>query len=275
MTVLFSLFDSTILTDMLKGMADVVPNVLGALVIAIAGYIIAKIVSASIKKVLTKINIDKISDKLNEIDIVERSKVNIKISTILSKIVYYFILLLALVAATDVLKMPAVSNLVASIFDLIPNIIVAGIILVLGILISDALRNMTQTALTSLGVPSARLIASLVFYFLFINIVISALSQAKVNTDFLSQNISLLIGGGVLAFAIGYGLASKNSMSNFLASYYSKGKFEVGDVVTIQEVTGKIIEIDKSSLVLVKDDGNKVIFPLNHISNTKIEIHNN
>ena len=76
------------------------------------------------------------------------------------------------------------------------------------------------------------------------------------------------------AFAIGYGLASQASMSNFLASYYSKGKFDVGDTVTIDNVTGKIVEMDKSSLILIKEGGNKIVFPLNHVSNMKIEIHN-
>jgi len=148
------------------------------------------------------------------------------------------------------------------------------IVLVVGTLIADMLKSVTQSALESLGIPSARMISSLVFYFLMINIVISALTAAQIDTAFLSQNISLVIGGIILAFAIGYGLASKASMSNFLASYYSKGKFDVGDTVTIDGVTGKIVEMDKSSLILIKDGGNKIVFPLNHVSNMKIEIHN-
>ena len=179
-----------------------------------------------------------------------------------------------MVAATDVLDMPAVSNLVMGLFNLIPSIIVAGIILIVGTLFADTLRAISQTALDSLGVPSARLISNLLFYFLFINIVISALTQAKINTEFLSQNISLLIGGVVLAFAIGYGLASKSSMANFLASFYSKGKFDIGDKITVDGETGKIINMDKSSLIIVNDKGNKVVFPLNQINNQKIEIHN-
>ena len=269
-----TLLDSGALQELLTSFASGVPKFLFALVIALIGYIIAKVVSASIRKLLVKLNVDKIGDKLNEIDIVQKANVEVKISTILAKVVYYFLILVSLMAATDVLAMPAVSNLVTGLLDLIPNIIVAGIILVLGIIFADALRSITQTALDSLGIPSARLIAAMVFYFLFINIVISALSQAQINTDFLSQNISLLIGGGVLAFAIGYGLASKNSMSNFLASYYSKGKFDIGDTITLDGVTGKIVEMDKSSLIMVAENGNKIIFPLNQVSNSRIEIHN-
>ena len=266
--------ESKALQELISNFMSGVPNFIMAIVLAIIGFIIAKVISKLIKKFLEKIQIDKIGEKLNEVDIVQKSKIQIKISAILSKAVYYFLILFFLVAATDVLKMPAVSELVVSIFNLIPSIIVAGIILIIGTLFADAIRGVCQTALQSLGIPSARLIASFVFYFLFINVVISALSQAQINTEFLSQNISLVIGGIVLAFAIGYGLASKTSMANFLASYYTKGKFDVGDTVTIEGETGKIVEIGKSSLTIISDNGNKIIFPLNHISNTKIEIHN-
>ncbi|MBT8233428.1 MAG: hypothetical protein KJN84_12415, partial [Bacteroidia bacterium] len=217
MNKLFLFLDSGILREMLSNFIDAFPKVFGAILIALIGLVISRIFSSSIKKVLTKINIDKIGEKLNEIDIVAKSKMNIKISAIVSKVVYYFLLLFFFVAAADTLDMPAVSNLVSDIFNLVPNIIVAGIILIVGTLLADLLRALAQSTLESLGIPSARMISSLVFYFLFINIIISALSQAKVDTDFLAQNIHLLIGGIVLAFAIGYGLASKNTMANFLA----------------------------------------------------------
>lgn len=273
MVKLFLFLDSGILLELLANFTRVIPRVLGAFFIAIIGYIIAKIIASSLKKLLKKINIDKIGDKLNAIEIVSKSNIEIKISSLISKVVYYFLLLFFMVAAADALAMPAVSNLVSGIFNLVPHLIVAGIILIVGVLFADALRSIAQTSLDSLGIPSARMISNLIFYFLFINIIILALSQAKVNTAFLSQNIHLLIGGIVLAFAIGYGLASKATMSNFLASYYIKDKFQIGDTITIEGIKGKVIEIDKSSLILAAESGNKVIFPLSKVSDSNIEIH--
>ena len=271
---LYSLSDAGVLQDLMRSFLAGVPKFCIALVIAIVGLIISKIVKRVIEKALLAINIDKIGEKLNEIEIVEKSNIKIKISTIVSKVVYYFLILFFMVAATDVLGMPAVSELVLSIFNLIPRLIVAMIVLIVGTLIADGLKGIAQTGLESLGIPSARMIANFVFYFMMINIIISALTAAQINTEFLAQNISLLIGGIILAFAIGYGLASKTSMSNFLASYYSKGKFDVGDTVTLDGVSGKIVEMDKSSMIIVADSGNKIIFPLSQVSNSKIEIHN-
>jgi len=198
--LLYSQATSGALQELINSFVSGVPKFLTAIIIAIIGLIIAKIVSKLIHKALVAINIDKIGEKLSEIEVVEKSNIKIKISTIVSKVVYYFLLLFFMVAASDVLGMPAVSELVLNIFNLIPKLIVALIVLIVGTLLADGLKSVSQSALESLGIPSARMISSLVFYFLMINIVISALTAAQINTEFLSQNISLVIGGIVLAY---------------------------------------------------------------------------
>jgi len=231
------------LKEMLTNLGAGLPKVIGAIAVLVIGLLVAKIISKIIRKALVAVNVDSIGEKLNEIDIVEKSNIKIKISTILSKVVYYFLILIFLMLATDILDMAAVSELVLKMTTLVPKIIVAGVILIIGTLVSDGIRGIAQTTLESLGIPSSRMIASFIFYFLFISF-------------------------------IGYGLASKSSMSNFLASYYSTGKFDIGDTITMDGVTGKVVEMDKSSLILIAENGNKVIFPLSQISNSKIEIYN-
>ena len=260
------------LLDMVRKFAETVPNVFMALVIFIIGYIISKIVSKIVHTALKKVGIDNIGDKLNEIDIVQKANMDIKISVIASKFLYYFMMLFFAIAATSVLGIPEISNLVSDIFTFIPNLIVALIVLILGTLLADMLRKGIHTALNSLGVSSAGLISSFLFYFLFINIVIVALSQAKIDTSFLSQNISIIIGGIVLAFAIGYGLASKDVMSNIVASFYSKDQFQIGQKVTIDGVTGVINDVSKSALTIKTETG-RVTFPLSQATNTKVEYH--
>lgn len=275
MLYLNSIFNSDMLKELVMSFVNGVPRFLMAIVVLIIGIIVSKIVRNIIKKVLVNLNVDKIGEKLNEIEVVEKSNVKIKISTILSKLVYFILMLFFFAISAEILSMPAVTKLVTDTIAWIPNIVVAGIILIIGTLFADMLKSVAQTTLESLGIPSARLLSSFLFYFLLINIVVSALTQAQIETDFLSQNIAIIFAGIILAFAIGYGLASRTSMSNFLASYYTKGKFDVGDTITLDGVTGKVVEIDKSSLIVMSDSGNKFIIPLSHMTNNMIEIHTN
>jgi len=227
--------------------------------------------SKGVGKVLSKIGIDKLGDGLNDIELVQKLNTDIKISSIFSKILYYFIFFIFLMLAADVLDMPAITQLIRDAFDLIPKIIVGLIILIFGTLLADMLKNVVTTALESLAVPSAKLIGGALFYFLFINVVILAIAQADINTAFLEQNLSIIIAGIVVAFAIGYGLASKDMVANFLGSFYTQGKINVGDTITVEDVTGIVKDIDRNSLVL-EAEGKEIIIPLSLIMKQKFEI---
>ena len=261
------------LAEIGRSLMSGVPKMLVALSIFVIGWLVAKLVKKVIRKILQKLRVDEFGEKLNEIEMVSKAKLNIKLSEVFSKIVYYLLLLFVLVASSEALGMPAVSNLISDIFNFIPNLIVALLVLIIGLLVAEAIKNLVQTALLSLGIPSAKIIGNVVFYFLFINVLVSALTQAKINTAFLSQNLTLLIGGGVLAFGLGYGIASKDIISNILSSFYYKDRIRPGDKITIDGVTGKVIEVNKSSFTISNEEG-KIIVPMSKLNNNNLIIHN-
>ena len=260
------------LLDMLLGMVSAIPKFVTAAIILIIGYIIARMVMKIVIKAIEKSGINKLGDQLNNIDILAENNITVKLSTILGKILYYCILLVFVMTAVGALDMPVLAELIQNFIVFVPNLIAAFIILLGGLLLADTIKNVVFATCKSLGMPSANIIASFVFYFIFVNVIIVALSQAKINTEFFAQNISIIIAGGVLAFSIGYGFASKDLVASFLASYYTKDKLNVGDKVTLNGVTGKIINIDKSS-VTVQSENKSIIIPLNKILQDNIEIH--
>lgn len=260
-----------ILTNLIYQFASIIPNFIGAVFVLIVGFFVAKLFFRLLKKIFEKSGVDKLVDKLQEIDLIANSRFELKISVVLAKLTYYIIVIFALMVATEILGMPAVSQLMVDIIGYLPNLITAGIVLIVGTIFANFIKGLVQTSTASLGIPSGKFIANFVFYFLFIAVVMSALGQAKVNTEFLKSNLTVIVGGAVLAFSIGYGFASRDMMANFIASFYSKNKVRVGDEVRIGDVTGLIIQIDHSSLVL--DTGEtKVIVPLSKLTSENIEI---
>lgn len=263
---------TTILTDLFNSVMEAVPNVLASIVIFVTGLIISKIVSIIVRKALEKLKIDQLGEKLNEIEMVSKANMEIKLSHIFSKAIYYFLLLFFMVAAAEVLNMPAVSDVFTGIFNFFPKVIVALLVMILGLLFAEFIRKVLETAMKSLGIGSAVMISNFIFYFLFVNIFIVALAQADINTDFLSQNLSMIIGGIMLAFAIAYGFASKDVVSNYIASLYAAKNINIGDHITIDNVTGIITEIDKSTFT-IQSENSKVIIPLSKLTTEKIQIH--
>ncbi|MCB9293131.1 MAG: mechanosensitive ion channel [Lewinellaceae bacterium] len=260
-----------ILQDLLLGFAAVIPNLIGALAIFIIGLIVSKVAARFIRRILVTIGADKLAERLNQIEIVYKSNIQLVPSVLLSKVIYYFLLFVFVVAATEILNMPVISQLMSEILNYIPVLISALAVFVVGLLISDFLKNMVKTACDSLGIPASGLISSVVFYFLFLNIAMIALSQARIDTEFIQDNLSIILAGVVLAFAIGYGFASRNIVANFLASFYNKGKVNVGDTIGIEGVKGKVLRMDNSSIVLAVD-GREVLIPLSKIASEKVDV---
>ncbi|MFT5167281.1 MAG: hypothetical protein ACI8P3_002518 [Saprospiraceae bacterium] len=261
-----------ILRALYNDFISVSPRILGAIVIFIVGYVIAKFLAYIIKRILGSIGIDKLAAKLNEIEFIEKSSIKIIPSVVFSKIVYYTLLLIFTILASEYLAIDAITGLVRDILAYIPNLIAALLVLIIGLLIAQFIQNILVTTLKSLGVPSAKFVGVFVFYFIFLMAVITALAQVGIDTDFISNNLSIIIGGCVFAFALGYGLASKDMMANFLASFYSKEKVKIGDILSVANVKGEVIKIDSASITLLTKNSN-VVIPLSKLTSETFEIH--
>lgn len=246
-------------------------NLISAIVILLVGWIVAKTASLLIKKVLSKAGIDKIGDKIKEIEAVKKFNLDFKLSHIIAKIVYIFIILFLSVSAADKLGVPAISNMFLMLVNFIPKVMVAGVMTLLGLFLSDLARNFVVALCKSFNIASGKLIGMGVFFFLLFITVILALGQAGINTTLLESSFNIIIAGMVLAFSIGYGFASKEILLNIISSFYSKNNFTEGQTIEIQEIKGKILKIDNTSITLKTENG-QTIFPLKVLQLEKVTL---
>lgn len=213
--------------------ANYVPIIISALVILLVGWIISKILSKLVLKALEMIKLDDILNKVGLDKMLAKIKDGLSAAKILSKAVYYILVLLFITSAAQVLGWDMITNGIASFISYLPTLSVALVIFVVGVYIAELIKNMIYTAANSIGVSGAKAIANIVYYLLFIFIVLTALNQAGVDTNIITSNITLILGSILLAVAISYGFASRNLVSNLLSSYYGKGKFTEGQRIRI------------------------------------------
>jgi len=112
------------LKSMVEKFAAAVPNIIGAGVIAYAGWIIAKIVSQ-----LAGVALDKLDEKLAE----RTGNEELRVSQFGQALIFAIILLPVVVSALGVLSIPAISEpasvMIEKLMAAVPNIVGAGIIL--------------------------------------------------------------------------------------------------------------------------------------------------
>jgi small-conductance mechanosensitive channel len=248
------------------------PKLVIALVLIIGGWLVSYVVAKLFKRLLITVKIDRLSVKLQEIDLVERSGLRLQLSSILASTLYYIMLLVFLIAASDAVGLQVVSEQVANVIQFIPRLVSALMVFVGGLLLANFARTALYTALRSLGVQSGKLISEVIFYFIVLTITITALEQGGMNTAFLTSNIQILLAGLIIAFALGFGLSSKEVLRQLIAANYNRRKYQVGDYVRVKEYTGRIVAVESTSITLLLANESKVVIPQTEILNGFVEL---
>ena len=250
----------------------VIPAILKALVIILVGYILAKIIRNLLRRLLEAVGIDKLADRLTSIELFANSNFNIVPSTIISSAAYYFINIIFIMAAVEAMGLRIISDLLNDLITYIPNGVTALVVLVFGIILADAVKKVIYETCRSLGIAAGNLIANVIFYFILLNIVLIALRQAQLQTEFMEENITVILAGVAGAFAIGYGLAARHVMGSLLASFYNRGRLSIGDEVTINGMRGEIVTMNNSDLVL-RSEESEFIIPFKNLTSQSVEVH--
>jgi len=128
-----------------------------------------------------------------------------------------------------------------------------------------------NTSFSSLGISSGKIMSEIAFYVIMIVITLTALKQTGINTRFIDNNITIIIGILIGAFALSFAISSKDVLQNILAGYYSKNNFHVGQKIRINNIVGEIVKIDSIHLVL-KNNSEKIVFPVRRLIEEKIDI---
>lgn len=250
----------------------ILPNLAGALVLLLIGWLLARLVAGVVGRLLAKIGIDKMAERLNQTEALKGSSFKIKPSTILQKFVYWLMMLIFILSATETLQLPAVSAQIAQLIQYMPKLLSALIIFGIGFYASSVVQDAIMSTCRSLGIPGWKVIGGAVFWFILINIGVIALSQAGVETTIINNNLTIVIGGILLAFALAYGFAARNVLASILTSFYSRTTFDVGQIVELDGYKGEIVRIDNVSFTI--DTGESwVVFPLNRLMNDTVIIH--
>jgi hypothetical protein len=258
------------LSKMIGQLTSFVPKLILAILVFFIGQLIAKGIRFLFTKLLKKTSIDKLGDKVNEIDFIKRFKIEMILSNLLPSILYYFMIMLFLSASAETLGVKVITDLVTSIMNNIFPTIAAVLMLLVGILVADTLQKIVVSACKSLNISSGKLIGNIMFFFIFIIALIAALGQAGINTKLLETSFAIIIAGIIFAFSFGYGLASKDVMSNMISSFYSKNKFVVGQTIEIEGIKGSVLAIDNISITIQTEDS-KTIMPLNILQTKQVK----
>ena len=271
LTITTEKIDLTTVKELGQELLAYLPKILGALAIIIIGWIVIKFITFILRKILNKSKIDSWADKLNEIEIFKNSNFQFKPASFIVYIVKWFLLLLLVVVAAEVVGLKMISEEIGNLIRYLPKLFSAIAIFMIGVYIASVIKNAIQSLFKSVGLTGSNVIGNIVFYAITLIVAITALNQAGINTDIITSNLTIILGAFLLAFTIAFGLGSRNVVERLLFGFYSRKNLEVGQHIKVNNIEGVIESLDNISAVLKTADG-KIMLPIKEISDNVVEI---
>jgi hypothetical protein len=190
--------------DGITTFATFIPKLLGFLVILLVGYFIAKIIAKLVDKGLEKAGFDRAVERGGIKKAMAKSSYDA--SDIVAKLVFFAIFIPFLSAAVGTLGINALEQPLAAFIALIPRIIVAIVLVVIGAVIAGTVKNFITNALG--GLSYGTVLANVASVLILLGFVKSALDQVGIATSVTGPLLYAILGtvAGVIIIGAGGGL---------------------------------------------------------------------
>jgi len=208
--------------NMLSKIMGFLPTLLGALIILIVGWIIAKLIRQLIDKFLQLVRFDTLADKTGISDVLKKGELKITAREVVSHLVYWLIIIMVLIMTVDALGLPKASDVLTALFGYIPNVIAALLVLVVAIFLAGFVSGIVHTAAGNAKMPRPELLAGICRWTIIIFAATIALTELGIAPLLVTTTFNIVLGGIVLALALAFGLGAKDSVAKWLEELRQK-----------------------------------------------------
>ena len=210
------------------------PALIGALVILIIGYIVAKVIAAAITKLLRRGGVDRSMTQGQAGNWV--SKITSSPSSLIGRIAFWAIFLGAISLAVSALGIEALTNFVGAIFAYLPNVIAALLIFLVASAIAAGIAALVGRVMGD--TPTGKVVATVAPGIVMVIAIFMILNQLLIAPEIVIITYAALIGALALAAALAFGLGGREVAAQMLRGAYEKGQ-EQSDQVRRDMQQGK------------------------------------
>ena len=203
----------------LNEIAVALPQIIGALLILLIGWIIARIVKRLSIKGLKLVRFNYLTEKSGIEKFLDKGGVKVSAIDVIGTLIYWIIMLVVILATLNSLKLTAASTLFNQIMLYIPNIIVAILILMIGIYLAKLVPSVLVTSLKNMEEKTAFTIGLVANYAIIVFTVFIILGQLKIAGSIVTYAFILLFGAICLALGLAFGLGGKEWASQVIGKY--------------------------------------------------------
>lgn len=192
------------------------PALIGAIVVLILGVIVGAILERIVERIVYYLKIDALLRKLGVETYLQRAGLRLNSGYFTGKVVYWFIVLAFLLAASDILGFVALSGFISDVLNYIPDVFVAVLIMVATLVVANFLRGVVRASVLGAKLHAAKALGALTWWTVFIFGLLTALLQLGIAVSIINTLITGLIAMLALAGGLAFGLGGKEYAAHLI-----------------------------------------------------------
>jgi hypothetical protein len=199
------------------GVINFVPNLVVALVILVIGWLIGALLGRAVMQVFRSLKIDEALRRAGLESFLRRGGVNLDSGAFVGALVKWFVIIVFLVAAFDVLGLSQVNLFLQEVvLGYLPRVIAAALVLLVGGVVGDVAGRIVLTGAKTAGVHSAHFASAIAKWAVWIFAILVALSQLGIATAFSQTLFTGIVIAISLALGLSFGLGGQEAASRYI-----------------------------------------------------------
>lgn len=197
------------------------PNLLGALVVLIIGLLVAGGLGTLIEKLVQLTRVDDLVDKLG-VNKTFKAFGKIRVSAILGWLVKWFLIIVVLMAVSEILGLTQIIDFLKDVANYLPNVAIAIVIVLIGILAGNFTYEVVHRAVKQAKMNSPRFLANLAKWGIIVTALLPAIKQLGIDTTQIDILFKAIVYGFGAAAALAFGLGGKDHATKWLDEIQKK-----------------------------------------------------
>jgi hypothetical protein len=204
------------LAGALNTFLSAIPRIIGFAVVLIVGWIISSLLARGVEALLHAVRFNDLARRSGFADFVQKMGVKDDSAGVIASIVKWFVRLITLVVAFDMLGLPAVSTVLQQLLLWLPNLVVALVVLVIGGLAANALSGLVRGASAEAGFSNPNILATVTKVAVWGFTIVVAINQLGIATTLINTLMIGLVGAFTIAFGLAFGLGGRERAAQII-----------------------------------------------------------
>lgn len=204
------------LQDLWLSVVGFLPALLGALIVFLIGLIVAFGLEKLVERIIYYLRIDALLKKVGVETYFHRAKIDLNVGHFLGKIVYWFMVLAFLLAASDILGFSSLSQFLRDVLSYIPHVVIASLILLATFVVANFLRGLVRASTLSAELHAGKTLGAIAWWGVTIFGVLVALQELNVAAPVINTLITGFIAMLALAGGLAFGLGGRDHADQFI-----------------------------------------------------------